>query len=399
MLKGKKILVGICGSIAAYKIVTLVRLLKKEHAEIKIIQTESAKKFIPPLTLSVLSQNPVYSNYFQEDTGEWTNHVALAAWADLMVIAPLSANTLGKMANGICDNLLLATYLSTKCSVMVVPAMDLDMYKHNSTVNNLRKLQNYGNHIIPAQSGELASGLVGVGRMEEPENILEKINSFFKTKKVLIGKKVLITSGPTHEAIDPVRFISNHSSGKMGTALADAFKAYGAEVTFITGPSEHLPEQVKIIPVSSANEMLKQATLYHNSNDIVVFAAAVSDYKPNKIIHHKIKKDGDTLSLKLVKNPDIAEQLGQQKKHQIHIGFALETHEEVENAISKLNKKNFDLIVLNSLNDEGAGFQTNTNKVTFFDRNNLSQRFNLKTKTEVAKDIVKYVVKKLDEKR
>ncbi len=392
MLKGKKILLAVSGSIAAYKAAFFVRLLVKEGAEVKVVMTESAKDFITPLTLSTLSKNPVYSEYFDEMSGEWTNHVELGLWADLMIIAPLSANTLGKMANGICDNLLLATYLSAKCPVVVAPAMDLDMYQHPTTVSNLEKLKSYGNTVIDATSGELASGLVGQGRMAEPEELLKIVKKNFAKREALKGKKVLITSGPTFEAIDPVRFIGNHSSGKMGVAITNAFKGSGAEVTVVSGPAQYIPTDVELVKVESADEMYEETHKRHSKADIVIFAAAVADYKPAQPSDQKIKKESDELSIELVKNPDIAASLGKQKKKQLHVGFALETNEEESNAKEKLAKKNFDLIVLNSLKDVGAGFQKDTNKVTFFDKNNKETKFELKSKTEVAEDIVTYVI-------
>ncbi|SNT37679.1 phosphopantothenoylcysteine decarboxylase / phosphopantothenate--cysteine ligase [Ekhidna lutea] len=395
MLAGKKILLAVCGSIAAYKTAFFVRLLKKEGAEVKVIMTESAKDFITPLTLATLSKNPVFSEYFNKESGEWHNHVELGMWADLMLIAPLSANTLGKMANGICDNLLLATYLSAKCPVMVAPAMDLDMYQHPSTKENLKKLQSFGNEVIEARDGELASGLSGQGRMAEPEELLEIIKKKFESFEALRGKRVLITSGPTFEAIDPVRFIGNHSSGKMGTAIAKAFQNAGAETTMISGPADYFPDHGNLIKVQSANEMLAEAEKHYSEADIVIFSAAVSDYRPENPATEKIKKKDDTLQVNLVKNPDIAAELGKKKKNQFHIGFALETNNEEVNAKEKLKKKNFDLIVLNSLNDNGAGFQRDTNKVTFFDNNNNTYKFELKSKTDVATDIVDYVIKNL----
>lgn len=394
MLAGKKILLAVCGSIAAYKTAFFVRLLKKENAEVQIIMTESAKDFITPLTLATLSKNPVHSSYFDKENGEWNNHVELGLWADLMVIAPLSANTLGKMANGICDNLLLATYLSAKCPVIVAPAMDLDMYQHPSTKDNLKKLASFGNVVIEARDGELASGLSGQGRMAEPEELLDIVKKKFANAQPLAGKKVLITSGPTQEAIDPVRFIGNHSSGKMGNSLAQKFKESGAEVCMISGPVNHTPQDIEVVKVSSAIQMLEEVEQRYDKNDIIVFAAAVSDYRPQNIADQKIKKkEGeDSMVVNLVKNPDIAATLGKQKKHQVHVGFALETENEEINAKEKLKKKNFDLIVLNSLNDNGAGFQKETNRVTFFDRDNKVQKFELKSKHEVADDIVEYVI-------
>lgn len=392
MLEGKKILLAVCGSIAAYKTAFFVRLLVKEGVQVKVVMTESAKDFITPLTLSTLSKNPVYSKYFEKDSGEWNNHVDLALWADLMVIAPLSANTLGKMANGICDNLLLATYLSAKCPVLVSPAMDLDMYKHPSTLANLDKLRSFGNVVIDAAEGELASGLIGQGRMTEPEELLKAVKKKLTRSQSLKGKKVLITSGPTFEAIDPVRFIGNHSSGKMGVSIAEAFKNAGASVTVVSGPAQFTPPSVEVIKVKSANEMLAAANKLYPQIDIVVFAAAVADYRPADPKSEKIKKSGKTLQIDLVKNPDIALELGKKKRNQFNIGFALETNAEAANAKTKLEKKNFDLIVLNSLKDVGAGFQGDTNKVTFFDKHNKEHKFELKSKSEVAMDIVDYTI-------
>ncbi|MEP1094748.1 MAG: bifunctional phosphopantothenoylcysteine decarboxylase/phosphopantothenate--cysteine ligase CoaBC [Cyclobacteriaceae bacterium] len=392
MLEGKKILLAVCGSIAAYKTAFFVRLLVKESADVKVVMTGSAKDFITPLTLATLSKNPVYSEYFEEKSGEWNNHVELGLWADLMIIAPLSANTLGKMANGICDNLLLATYLSAKCPVMVAPAMDLDMYQHPSTIANLKKLKSFGNEIIDATDGELASGLVGQGRMAEPEDLLEIVKKKFANSQALKGKKVIITSGPTLEAIDPVRFIGNHSSGKMGVALSDAFRNAGADVLVISGPSQYTPENVELINVRSAEEMLEHAEKRYADCDIAVFAAAVADYRPANPSNEKIKKKENSLEIHLVKNPDIALELGKKKKSQFNIGFALETNKEEVHAKEKLQKKNFDLIVLNSLNDSGAGFQKDTNKVTFFDKHNKEVKFELKSKKEVATDIVDYTI-------
>lgn len=395
MLAGKKILLAVCGSIAAYKTAFFVRLLVKEGAQVKVIMTESAKEFITPLTLATLSKNSVHSEYFDKKSGEWHNHVELGMWADLMLIAPLSANTLGKMANGICDNLLLATYLSAKCPVMVAPAMDLDMYQHPSTKENLSKIRSFGNDVIEARDGELASGLSGQGRMAEPEELLELLKKKLVNSEALKGKRVLITSGPTFEAIDPVRFIGNHSSGKMGSAIAEAFQQTGAKVTMVSGPATHFPTIGEVIKVSSANEMLKEAVNRYDDADIVVFSAAVSDYRPENPAKEKIKKKENSLQINLVKNPDIAAELGKKKKTQFHIGFALETTNEEINAKEKLTKKNFDLIVLNSLNDKGAGFQQDTNKVTFFNKDNNTDKFELKSKIDVARDIVDYVIKNL----
>lgn len=399
MLTGKKILIGVSGSIAAYKTAFFVRLLVKEGAEVRVIMTPAAKEFISPLTLATLSKNPVQSEYFEPSTGEWTNHVELGMWADLMVIAPLTANTLAKIANGYCDNLLCATYLSAKCPVMLAPAMDLDMYKHPSTLDNLKKVASFGNIVIDAEEGELASGLHGTGRMAEPEHLVDHISAHFTKSQILKGKHVLITSGPTYEAIDPVRFIGNHSSGKMGAALADACLASGAFVTFVTGPVKSGPspsEHLKIIQVSSALEMMEAASAEYDSADIVIFAAAVADFRPLEQSTEKIKRKGQSIHVELIPNPDIAAELGAKKTHQFNIGFALETNDEATNARAKLTKKNFDLIVLNSLNDKGAGFSHDTNKVSIFDKDNNSWDFGLKSKAEVAGDIVALIAKKIN---
>ena len=392
MLKGKKILVAVCGSIAAYKTAFFVRLLVKEGAEVRVIMTKSATDFITPLTLSTVSKNPVCVEYFDKATGEWTNHVELGMWPDVMVIAPLSANTLGKMANGICDNLLLATYLSAKCPVMAAPAMDLDMYTHKSTQDNLDKLRSYGNEVLDANTGELASGLVGQGRMAEPEEIVSHLQQWFSRTSRLKGKRVLITSGPTFEPIDPVRFIGNRSSGKMGTAIAEACMDEGAEVTVVSGPAQYFPSHARIIHVESAQEMYEATKSHHDKADIVVFTAAVADYRAKAPKTEKIKKADEQLELTLEKNPDIARELGKVKqKHQFHVGFALETNHEEVYAREKLKKKNFDLIVLNSLQDAEAGFQKDTNKVTFFDKDDKTMKFDAKSKKEVARDIVDYI--------
>lgn len=397
MLKGKKILVGITGSIAAYKAAFFVRLLVKAGAEVKVVMTEASKTFITPLTLSTLSKNPVLSSFTNGDQGEWNNHVELGLWADVMMIAPASANTLGKMANGLCDNLLLATYLSARCPVFVAPAMDLDMYQHPSTKANLVKLASYGNHVIEAEDGELASGLSGVGRMAEPEHLVAHLEEFFDSKKKLKGKKVLITAGPTYEAIDPVRFIGNHSSGKMGYALAEEADAQGADVTLISGPTHlNAPKGVKLIKVSSGQEMYEAALANYISTDINIFAAAVADYAPKTVAAQKIKKDDDEMNITLSKTIDIAKALGIEKKPgQFNVGFALETENELENAKGKIKKKNFDMIVLNSLNQAGAGFGYETNKITLIDKANNIQDFELKTKQEVAKDIIQAISEKI----
>ncbi|MEM6643019.1 MAG: bifunctional phosphopantothenoylcysteine decarboxylase/phosphopantothenate--cysteine ligase CoaBC [Bacteroidota bacterium] len=391
MLAGKKILVAICGSIAAYKIAFFVRLLKKEGAIVQVLMTESAKDFISPLTLATLSKNPIKSRYFDPEDGSWNNHVELGLWADLMVIAPLSANTLSKMASGQCDNLILATYLSARCKVLVAPAMDLDMYQHPATQQNLSLLRSFGHEVLDARNGELASGLSGQGRMAEPEELLDAVKQNLTNAGKLQGKRVMITSGPTHEAIDPVRFIGNHSSGKMGLALANAFRDAGAEVTFITGPVNDVPSRVEVIEITTAKEMVEVAKHHHSGTDIAIFAAAVADYRPAHTADQKIKKTENSYVLEMVKNPDIAAILGASKTNQIHIGFALETENELTNAKEKLSRKNFDLIVLNSLNDKGAGFQQDTNRVTFHDRDNNQVEFELKNKRAVAEDILAYV--------
>lgn len=386
-LKGKRILLGVTGSIAAYKSAFLTRLLVKAGAEVQIIMSASAFDFITPLTLATLSKRPVLSKFQKDETGVWNNHVELGLWADLFLVAPISANTLAKFANGICDNLLSATYLSARCPVMIAPAMDLDMYQHPAVRENLNRLISFGNLILDAESGELASGLSGQGRMMEPERILEKVEEFFSKTQDFKGKKVLITLGPTQEALDPVRFISNHSSGKMGVSLADAFRERGAEVFVIAGPislninkhSFHWKD------VRSAKEMYEGAKALHSQMDICVFAAAVADYAPAEIATEKIKKSDSELSINLIKNVDIAYSLGLEKKlNQIHVGFALETQNESENAQAKLIKKNFDLIILNSMKDAGAGFQLDTNKVHIFHRLGPSVQSAVAPKSQIA---------------
>ncbi|HMR55764.1 MAG TPA: bifunctional phosphopantothenoylcysteine decarboxylase/phosphopantothenate--cysteine ligase CoaBC [Cyclobacteriaceae bacterium] len=391
-LAGKKILLGVCGSIAAYKSALLIRLLVKNGAEIKVIMTASAHDFITPLTLSTLSKNPVLTQFTKDQTGEWNNHVELGLWADALVLAPASANTLAKMANGICDSLLLATYLSARCPVFFAPAMDLDMWKHPATQSNLQKLITNGNKLIEPSHGELASGLVGTGRMAEPEQILETLHSFFKPGK-LSGKKALVTAGPTYEALDPVRFIGNHSSGKMGFAIAEELYLQGAEVTLVSGPT-HLadPAGVHVIRVNSAEEMFMASQQHFAHSDITIFAAAVADYKPAIKADQKIKKGSAPMVIELVKTYDIAAELGKQKKPgQITVGFALETENERTNAQSKLKNKNFDLIILNSLNDAGAGFGHDTNKISVLSPAGFKD-FNLKSKKEVAADIVTTII-------
>ncbi|MGE0929896.1 bifunctional phosphopantothenoylcysteine decarboxylase/phosphopantothenate--cysteine ligase CoaBC [Peijinzhouia sedimentorum] len=401
MLRNKKILLGVCGSIAAYKAAFLIRLLIKAGADVRVISTTSASDFISPLTLSTLSKNPVLTKFVKNEEGEWNNHVEFGLWADLMLIAPLSANTLGKMSNGICDNLLLATYLSAKCPVMVAPAMDLDMYAHPSTQKNLNIIRSFGNMVIDAEDGELASGLSGQGRMAEPENIIQFVESYFSKSQVLAGKKILITAGPTYEAIDPVRFIGNHSTGKMGYALAKTCLTLGAEVVLISGPSnESISENpaLQLIKVQSAKEMLVAAEENFAKADIGIMSAAVADYAPKNVADKKIKKSEDTLTIELIRNPDIAKTLGAKKrKNQLLIGFALETDNEEVNAKRKLEAKNFDLIILNSLQDEGAGFAHNTNKVTLItSKDSLS--LPLLSKDETANKIIDYVVGLLNQK-
>ncbi len=391
----KKILIGVCGSIAAYKTAYLIRLLKKQHADVRVIMTPSASGFITPLTLSTLSKNPVLTRFTANDQGEWNNHVELGLWADIFVIAPASANTLAKMANGICDNLLLAVYLSARCPVYVAPAMDLDMYKHASTQTNMRKLQESGVKMIDAEYGELASGLTGTGRMAEPENIVSIINDFFSSGRPLQGKKALVTAGPTYEKIDPIRFIGNHSSGKMGVAIARQLVAYGAEVKLILGPVNDFfdLEGISVSNVTSTDEMYELAKEQFTGADITVLAAAVADYKPRIFADSKIKKNKDNLTLELTKTPDIAASLGKKKSDgQIIVGFALETDNEFENARKKLYSKNFNMIVLNSLNDPGAGFGHDTNKISILDKDNNTREYELKSKTGVAKDIVDAIV-------
>ncbi|WP_026953308.1 bifunctional phosphopantothenoylcysteine decarboxylase/phosphopantothenate--cysteine ligase CoaBC [Algoriphagus mannitolivorans] len=395
-LKGKRILLGVTGSIAAYKSAFLTRLLVKSGAEVQIIMSASALDFITPLTLSTLSKRPVYSEFSDKKTGEWTNHVELGLWADLFIIAPASANTIGKFANGLCDNLLSATYLSARCPVMMAPAMDLDMYQHPSVRTNLEKLTSFGNLILDAESGELASGLSGQGRMMEPEHILHHVERFFSTSKEFSGKKVLVTLGPTQEALDPVRFISNHSSGKMGLAIAKAFQSKGAEVHVVSGPVS-IPlekEGFHLYPIRSAQEMYEASSKLHALMDICVFTAAVADYAPATVAPEKIKKSDPTLSLDLVKNVDIAFELGKNKKpNQIHVGFALETENEEANAKAKMQKKNFDLVVLNSTKEEGAGFQHDTNKVKIFSKTGPVVQSELLPKSAIAKMILNEVKK------
>lgn len=393
-LKGKRILLGVTGSIAAYKSALLTRLLIKSGAEVQLIMSASAFDFITPLTLATLSKRPVLSDFSDKKTGQWNNHVELGLWADLFIVAPLSANTLGKFANGICDNLLTATYLSARCPVMLAPAMDLDMYQHPSVRANLEKVASFGNIILDAESGELASGLSGQGRMMEPEHILEEVNRFFSSSLDFKGKKVMVTMGPTQEAIDPVRYISNHSSGKMGLAIANAFQKYGAEVFVISGPvGLNLSAQgFHVYSIHSASEMYEAAKSIHDQMDICVFAAAVADYSPVEVASEKIKKQGEELTIQLRKNVDIAFELGKSKRpDQIHVGFALETESEEVHAKAKLEKKNFDMVVLNSAREEGAGFRHDTNKVKIFHKDGKTVQSDLLPKSRIAELILEEV--------
>jgi phosphopantothenoylcysteine decarboxylase/phosphopantothenate--cysteine ligase len=395
-LSGKKILLGVSGGIAAYKTATLVRLFIKAGAHVQVIMTPASKDFITPLTLSTLSKNPVYSSFYDEseDNEKWNSHVELGLWADLMLVAPATANTLSKMANGICDNLLIATYLSAKCPVYFAPAMDLDMYIHPSTLESFKKLEQFGNTMIPAESGELASGLSGEGRMSEPEHIVAFLEANLESRLPLKGKKILITAGPTYEAIDPVRFIGNHSSGKMGFDIAQSAANLGASVILVSGPT-HLKSDnslVKVISVVSAQEMYQACHQYFDDVDVMIAAAAVADYKPKNVAKNKIKKSADDLTIELEKTKDILASLGESKKNQFLIGFALETENEIENAKLKIQKKNLDLIVLNSLQDEGAGFGKPTNKITFIDSNFKVEPMELKSKEAAANDILNKVI-------
>ncbi len=397
VLRGKKIILGVSGGIAAYKTAHLVRLFIKAGAHVQVIMTPAAKEFVTPLTLSTLSKRPVYSQLFDENAVDavWNNHVELALWADLMLIAPATAHTLSKMAAGTSDNLLLATYLSAKSKVYFAPAMDLDMYLHPTTSQNFQKLQSFGNIMIPAEKGELASGLSGQGRMAEPENILKFIEQDLMNDLPLYGKKMLVTAGPTYEAIDPVRFIGNRSSGKMGIDIADEAANKGAEVILVCGPTHLRPknERVELIRVESALEMYDACLQNFDSVDVVVAAAAVADYRPKEVHQQKIKKKEEELQIELVKNPDILASLGAKKQHQFLVGFALETQDEIHHATQKLLRKNLDLMVLNSLNDEGAGFEKPTNKVTFITKQQEVFPQPLKSKELVAKDIIQQIIK------
>ena len=392
-LKNKHILLGITGGIAAYKCAHLVRLLIKEGAIVKVIMTKAAEEFVTAKTLSVLSKNEVVTDFFDANNN-WNNHVALAEWADAIIVAPLTANTLAKFASGHCDNIVSACYLSAKSKVFVAPAMDLDMYQHPTTKQNIDTLRKNGNIVIAAESGELASGLVGEGRMAEPENIIHFVSQYFEDILPLSGKKVLVNAGPTYEAIDPVRFIGNRSSGKMGVAIADEFAKLGADVTLVLGPSHEVPNEklVTIVKVESAEEMYKACELVFENVDIAVLAAAVADYKPKSIADSKIKKKDSELFLELTKTTDILETLGKQKKHQLLVGLALETDNVLEYAKAKIAKKNLDFIVANSAIEKGAGFGVDTNKVTIIDKHNKMYNFELKSKQAVAKDIVTFAI-------
>ncbi len=398
MLKGKHIILGVTGSIAAYKAATLTRLLVKEGASVKVVMTPLAKEFITPLTMATLSKSPIMVDFYNPENGDWNSHVDLGLWADLYLIAPASANTIGKMAGGIADNLLLTTYLSAKCPVMVAPAMDLDMYKHPVTQRNLKVLQSFGNIIIEPESGELASGLIGKGRMEEPERIVAFIADYFARQEDFKGKKVVVTAGPTYEKIDPVRFIGNYSSGKMGLAIAEEFAGRGAEVVLVCGPVNLKTSHpaIRRVDVESAVQMYEVTSKEFVNSDVAVLGAAVADFTPKEKADHKIKRGKDDLLLELLPTKDIAAELGRIKTaSQLLVGFALETNDEEVNALSKMQRKNLDMIVLNSLNDKGAGFSVDTNKVTILDKAGDKTVYELKTKVEVAKDIVDQIAFRL----
>jgi phosphopantothenoylcysteine decarboxylase/phosphopantothenate--cysteine ligase len=398
MLTGKKIVLGVTGSIAAYKAAVLTRLLVKDGAEVRVLMTSSAKDFITPLTLSTLSKNPVLTEFVTNKTGEWNNHVETGLWADAVVIAPASANTIGKMANGLCDNLLSAVYFSARCPVFFAPAMDLDMLQHPAVKSNIERLKSFGNILIESAYGELASGLIGTGRMAEPEEIVHFLINYFTGPLKLKNKKVLVTAGPTHEAIDPVRFIGNNSSGKMGFAIAEALADQGAEVNLVTGPTNQYTNHhgIHVKHITSAEEMYNACQDLFLNSDIAVLSAAVADYRPVVRADQKIKKKDEQIEIALTKTPDIAASLGKLKHNgQILVGFALETEQERDNAIKKLESKNLDLIILNSLNDKGAGFGHDTNKVTIIDRQHKTTTFELKNKKEVANDIVHAIIEKI----
>lgn len=403
-IKGKKILIGVSGSISAYKSALLIRQLIKAGAEVQVIMSDYAKEFISPLTLSTLSKNPVYSQFVKNKNGEWTNHVELGLWADAFLLYPGSANTIAKFANGLCDNLLCAVYLSAKCPVFIAPAMDVDMFQHPSTQKNIETLKKFGNHIIASEYGELASGLEGFGRLAEPENAFQFLEIFFskeKKKQKFKGKKILITAGPTIEMIDPVRYISNFSTGKMGYALAHSFANSGAEVVLISGPSMEKIEhpQIKKIDVQSAEEMFNACMKYSATYDIAVLSAAVADYTPRKQEKEKIKKNENNFEISLTKTKDILKTLGEKKmKKQFLVGFALETNNEEANAKKKIKEKNLDLIVLNSLRNSGAGFGGDTNVVTLIDHRHKTKKIPLKLKQEIAEEIVEEIYQMLNKK-
>jgi len=398
LLRDKNILIGVSASIAAYKSAHLVREFVKLGANVRVVMTPESKGFITPLTLSTLSKNPVLSTLVKEENEEeWNNHVKIGLWADLMIIAPATAKTISKMANGECDNLLLTTYLSARCPVFFAPAMDLDMLSHPSTQENIQKLISFGNHYIPVSDGELASGLVGKGRMAEPEEIVNFVQKEIVKSLPLKGKKILITAGPTFEAIDPVRFIGNHSSGKMGYSIALTAANLGAEVTLISGPTNQQINHPNVleIKITSSAEMLVECNAYFPETDAAILSAAVADYTPSEVHSSKLKKSDNDLTLRLKKTTDILRTLGQKKTNQILVGFALETDNEIENAKVKLTSKNLDFIVLNSLNDNGAGFKHDTNKITIIDNDNKLYKFELKSKDEVAEDIINHLIKKI----
>lgn len=393
-VSGKKILIAVSGGIAAYKIHFLIRDFVKKGAEVQVIMTPDAENFVTKLSLSTLSKKSVYSDFYS-DNGTWNSHVEMALWADVMIVAPCTANTLSKMVHGMCDNLVIATYMSAKCPVFIAPAMDLDMYEHPSTKKNLELAESFGHIIIPAENGELASGLIGQGRMAEPATIFNTVEHYLSSdiqSRSLEGKTVLITAGPTYEAIDPVRFIGNHSSGKMGFSLAEEASKRGAKVILISGPSFQIinDPNIELYKVTSAKEMLAKVFEFYESVDIGIASAAVADYAPKEVAKEKIKKNDENLTIELVKNPDILKTMGEKKTHQFLVGFALETQNEEENAKGKLEKKNLDMIVLNSLRDEGAGFKNDTNKIKIFTKTEKKE-FNLKSKDEVAKDILNFV--------
>lgn len=400
-LSGKHIVLGITGSIAAYKAAYLLRYLVKEGAEVQVVMTPSAKEFITPVTMSALSGKPVASEFFSANDGTWYSHVDMGQWADIMIIAPATAATLGKMAHGVCDNLLITTYLSAKCPVMIAPAMDLDMFRHPANQANLEILRSYGNLLIEPGEGELASGLHGKGRMEEPENILEEVVRFFEQKKKLLNRHFLITAGPTYEKIDPVRFIGNYSSGKMGYAIANELAAEGAKVTLVSGPVnlKNNHPAITVVPVESASEMHEQCLRVFPEVDGAIMCAAVADFTPENYSGSKLKRGDDELTLRLKPTHDIAGALGQLKTDkQLLVGFALETNDEMTNAYSKLKRKNLDFVVLNSMNDKGAGFGVDTNKITLIDKDNNRTFFELKSKTDVAIDIVARIVDELEKR-